>query len=105
MRKHDWSQNKEIRCVDVPGLEPDDIDIQVSGNQLTIRGARNEERADRNGGGRRHERYSGEFTRTLTLPSDFDAQKIEAHQENGVLRIVAPKVPGERPKRVPVQMG
>jgi HSP20 family protein len=91
--------------VDLPGLDAEDIEVQVSGNQLAVRGARKEERKSREAGVRRHERFTGGFTRTLTLPSGVDAAKIQAHQENGVLRIVAPKVPGERPKRVPVQVG
>jgi HSP20 family protein len=90
--------------VDVPGLDTEDIDIQVSGNQLTVRGARHEDRKAKDGPVRRHERFTGEFTRTLTLPASVDAQKIQAHQENGVLRIVAPKIPGQRPRRIPVQV-
>ena len=89
--------------VDVPGLDPGDFDVKVSGNQLTICGARNEERTAKKDGMRRHERYAGEFTRTLTLPSYVDAEKIQAHHENGVLRIIAPKIPREGPKRVVVQ--
>jgi HSP20 family protein len=90
--------------VDAPGLEAQDLDVHVSGNQLTIHGRRQEERG-REGAPGRHERYVGEFTRTMTLPSYADGDKIEARYEKGVLILTLPKIPGKGPKRVEVKAG
>lgn len=86
--------------VDVPGLDEKDLDIEVSGNLLTIRGSREEEHSDRKH--RRRERVSGSFVRTLTLPSYVDTAAIGARYDKGVLTLTAPKVPGKGPRRVTV---
>jgi HSP20 family protein len=90
--------------VDVPGLEPKDVDVEVSGDVLTIRGSREEEqRTNGNGGPYRHERYTGSFTRAMTLPPYADADKVAAAYDKGVLTITIPKVPGQGPRKVPVR--
>jgi len=91
-----------IRC-DVPGLDAKDLDVQVRGNLLTISGSREDERDDRKRGWRRHERVSGSFSRTVTLPAHVDARKIDARHEKGTLTITLPKVPGKGPRRVTVK--
>jgi HSP20 family protein len=86
--------------VDVPGLDEKDLDVEASGNLLTIRGSREEEHAD--GKHRRRERLTGSFVRTVTLPSYVDASALEARYDKGVLTITAPKQPGKGPRRVKV---
>jgi HSP20 family protein len=88
--------------VDAPGLDPKDISIEVSGNQLTIRGQREDEWSENERGVRLRERVSGNFARTLTLPSYVDPGKIDARSKNGTLTITIPKVEGKGPTRVPV---
>jgi HSP20 family protein len=89
--------------VDVPGLEAKDVDVEVSGNLLTIRGSRNEEWDETQHGVHRRERRSGSFTRTLTLPGYVDADKLEARYDKGVLNISVPKAEGKQPHRVEVK--
>ena len=92
--------------LDVPGLGPKDVDIEVSGDVLTVRGTRSEEHSDaaRGGNGRtRQERFTGSFARTVTLPPGVDGDKVEASYDKGVLTVTAPKAPGKGPKRVPVK--
>jgi HSP20 family protein len=91
--------------VDVPGLDEKDLEIEVSGNVLTLRGSREDEWDDIRHGIRRRERVSGSFTRTLTLPSYVDTQNIEARYHNGTLTITAPKLPGQGPRRVKILPG
>ena len=91
--------------VDVPGLDEKDLDVEVSGNLLSIRGSRQDEWDENKHGVRRRERISGSFARTLTLPSYVDAQKIEARYDKGTLHITVPKVPGQGPKRVRILPG
>lgn len=88
--------------MDVPGLGPKDVDVEVSGDVLTVNGARKEEREESDGGRYRHERFSGSFARSITLPPSADPAKVEAKYNQGVLTVTAPKVPGAEPKKVPV---
>ena len=88
--------------VDVPGLGPKDVDVEVSGDRLSIRGTRSEEHEVGNGRGRR-ERFIGSFSRSVILPADADGEKVEATYDKGVLTVTAPKVAGKGPKRVAVK--
>lgn len=95
---------KAVRLsVDLPGVDAKDIEVNVSGSQLTIRGSREEEKKSKNGGVWRHERHEGSFLRSVTLPSYVDPAKIEAKYDKGVLTVTVAKVPGAGPKRVPVK--
>ena len=87
--------------VDAPGLGPKDVDVEVSGDVLSIRGTRSEQHAEPNGNSRR-ERFTGSFARTVRLPPGVDGEKAEASYDKGVLTVTAPKVPGRGPKRVTV---
>jgi HSP20 family protein len=89
--------------VDVPGLGPKDVEIEVLGDQLSIRGTRREERAEGDRGRQRRERFVGSFARTVTLPPYADGEKAEASYDKGVLTVTAPKVPGRGPRRVAVK--
>jgi len=90
--------------LDVPGLREQDLNVELSGNTLTVRGNRTEEQESKgNGHTYRHERYTGSFARTITIPDYTDADKAEAKYDKGVLTITLPKAPGEGPKRVPVK--
>ena len=90
-----------IRC-DIPGLSEKDLNVEVSGGLLTISGQRDDEWKDQRRGLRRHERVSGSFSRSMTLPDYVDADKCEAKYHNGTLTITLPRIPGKGPKRVPV---
>jgi HSP20 family protein len=89
--------------VDVPGLEAKDVDVEVSGNQLSVRGQRQDEFKEEQKGLYRRERYSGSFARTITLPAHVDASRVEASYDKGTLTITAPKIPGQGPRRVRVK--
>ena len=91
-----------VRC-DVPGLDAKDLDVRVSGNLLTVSGSRQDEWSGRKRGVRRQERVSGSFSRTITLPSYVDAEKVEAKYDKGTLTVTVPKVPGKGPRRVTVR--
>jgi HSP20 family protein len=102
----DVSENdKEFSVrLDVPGLSAEDLDVELIGNTLTVRGERSEESEQKGDGDTyRHERYTGSFARTITIPTYADAAKAEAKYDKGVLTITLPKIPGEGRKRVPVK--
>jgi HSP20 family protein len=76
---------------DIPGVNPDNIDISMEKGVLTIKGERNAESVEEGENYRRVERQNGQFYRRFTLPDSADADKIEAKSEHGVLRITIPK--------------
>jgi HSP20 family protein len=88
---------------DLPGLEAKDLDVEVSGNVLTIRGSREEEKREEKRGYQYHERRSGSFSRAVSLPAYVDAGRVDARYEKGVLTVTVPKVPGKEPKRITVK--
>jgi HSP20 family protein len=98
-------ENAVTLRVDVPGLDEKDLDVEVSGNLLTIRGSREDEWSGKKHGVRRRERVSGSFARTITLPSYVDSAKVEAKYEKGTLTVTVPKIPGHGPRRVQVTSG
>ena len=96
---------REIRVVtEMPGLKPDDVEVDVENNVLTIRGEKREERTEGEGG-KYHlaERRYGTFARSFVLPRDVDADRIEASFEHGVLTVRIPK--SERAQRRRIQVG
>jgi HSP20 family protein len=89
--------------VDVPGLDLKDVDVEVSGNLLTIRGQREDEWSDNRKGVYRRERRSGSFVRSVTLPNYVEPDKIEASYDKGILTVMVPKAAGKGPMRVEVK--
>lgn len=89
--------------VDLPGVGPDDIDIQTDKQVLSIQGKRTLERKEEEGASLRTERFSGEFLRRFSLPESADLESIEASYENGVLEVVIPKRAEEKPRRIQVK--
>ncbi len=87
----------------VPGVKPEDLDITLTGNVLTIKGEVKEEDTEENANFIRRERVFGTFRRDLTLPVDVDVEKAEATFENGVLTLRLPKAEVAKPKRLTVK--
>ncbi|WP_212525639.1 Hsp20/alpha crystallin family protein [Actibacterium sp. MT2.3-13A] len=90
--------DKEV-CItaELPGITEDDIDIAVTGNQITIKGEKKseeEEKGEKDGRKfHRVERYSGAFRRMMTLPFEIDPDTVEAKVKDGVLTVTLPKPP------------
>jgi HSP20 family protein len=86
---------------ELPGLSADDVDVYASGAELTISGRR---KIDEPEGGtwHRRERSQGRFSRTVSLPWEIDADKIEAKFQDGVLTVRLPKSEAHKPKKVKV---
>jgi HSP20 family protein len=83
--------NELVLKADLPGIDRKDLDINVSGNFLTISGERKKEEKVEKGNFYRYERSHGSFFRRFELPSDIDTEKIKAHLENGILEVRLPK--------------
>jgi len=88
---------------ELPGMKAEDIDISVQGNTLTLSGEKSTESEKKEENYYHVERRYGTFRRTLTLPTQVDPDKIEAHHAHGVLTITLPKSEKERARRIPVK--
>ena len=89
--------------MDLPGIDAKEIDVQVSGNQLTIAGERKEEKVTKNELVHRIERRLGYFSRSFALPCPVQEDKIEANYQDGVLHVTLPKTEEAKSRRVPVK--
>jgi HSP20 family protein len=89
---------------ELPGMDPKAIDIQVTGDVLTIRGERKQEKEERKENTIRTERVYGSFSRSVRLPSAVDAKSVEAKYRAGVLSIRLPKTEETRRKKVEIKV-
>jgi len=88
---------------DLPGLEQKDLQVNVDNGMLTIHGSRKEEHEGKEEDYYSRERWSGSFTRTMTLPSGIDPDKIKATFKNGVLEVHVPKAPHAAGKSIEIK--
>ena len=89
--------------VELPEVDANDIDIQLEGNALTLRGERKLENVDKKEGYHRVERSYGAFGRRFTLPSTVETGNVTAQSRDGVLRIFLPKKAETKPRQIKVQ--
>lgn len=91
--------------VELPGVAPEHVDILAQGDTLTIKGSRQITRDERTKQVIRSERVSGSFERTMTLPVEIDADKVNATLKDGVLTITLPKAQAVLPRKIAVNAG
>ena len=89
---------------EVPGLSLDALDVEVIGNELTLRGAHAGEKSADSVYHRR-ERPVGAFERTVRIPVDVDATRVEAQLKDGVLTINLPKAEAAKPRKIAIRSG
>ena len=91
--------------VQVPGIDEKDIDIRIENSTLTVHGERKFEKEEKEENFRRVESSYGSFTRSFTLPTTVDAEKVTADYSKGVLKITLPKKAEAKPKQIKVNVG
>ena len=91
-----------VLLADIPGVDPQDIDVQMDKGLLTIKGERTLEARSGNERFSRTERVHGVFHRRFALPDSADPDRITASGRNGVLQIVIPKKPETTPRKIQV---
>jgi HSP20 family protein len=96
------TEEEYLVLVDVPGVKPDDVTIEVSDHVLSISGSR---APVETGEAQLSERPHGSFVRTLTLPQGVDDEKIAANYSDGVLELHVPKPAAQRPKKIAIGNG
>jgi HSP20 family protein len=89
--------------IDVPGFDPEKIELSIHDDVLEVRGERAEETKDENAVSYRHERRYGSFHRAVRLPAPVDASKVNAETKHGVLTVTMPKREEVLPKRIKVK--
>jgi HSP20 family protein len=109
----DWSPAVDVReftdrfqlLLDIPGVEPRDVEITLDGGVLTVSGMRAEGKEAGSGlpQQQRLERRLGRFYRRFILPDTADGEKVNAAGRNGVLEIVIHKQPKAQPRRITVE--
>jgi HSP20 family protein len=89
---------------ELPGIKADELEITVTGDNLTVSGERKILTEGEQTKYHRREREAGKFSRVITLPSQIDTAKVEASTKDGVLTIRLPKSEAVRPKQVTVKI-
>ena len=92
-----------IVTAEIPGILPENLDITVKGDRLTVSGDRNLDELPEGARYNRRERGYGEFSRTLQLQYQADADNVEATFRNGILQIELPRLPEEKPKKIEIK--
>lgn len=101
-----WTSEEDaVITAEVPGLDPEDLEISVMGETLTLSGERKPDDLPEGARYHRRERGYGRFTRSVQLPFQVDADNVEASFEHGVLTIHLPRSEEEKPRKIAVQAG
>lgn len=97
------TDNDLVLKASVPGLKPEDLDVTITGDVLTIKGEyKPEEQAEQQRNYLRQERRYGSFCRQLSLPTTIDANRVTATFDNGILTLQMPKREEVKPKSVKI---
>lgn len=91
-------ENAYVFHAELPGFEPDEIDVNISGNSLVLRAEHKEEKKDKESSSYRY----GTYQRYFRLPQGVDTDHIEAKYHSGVLEVELPKTEEGKPKRIEV---
>ena len=99
-----WTNdNGQLISAEMPGVHPDDIDIDVTGDALSISGDRKPDEVAKDARYHRRERSYGSFSRTIQLPFMVDTNKVEANFKNGILMISLPRAEADKPKKITIK--
>jgi HSP20 family protein len=101
------SDAEYVVTVELPGLEEKDVEISLEDDVLTIRGEKHSEHTDEKAGYKHVETIAGRFERRLALPTEVDAESVNAASKNGVITITLPKREESQPatRTIPVTTG
>lgn len=99
------SEHGFVLTAELPDINPDEVEITVNRNVVTIRGNRPSEKLEENATWVRHERSDAAFHRAIELPEEVDAQSAEASYEKGVLTVKLARPAEKRPTKLTVRRG
>ncbi len=98
------TNNEVVVKASLPGFKPEEVDISITGDTLTIKGEHKEEKETKEEDYWLRERRWGTVSRTLTVPVEIQNDKAEASFENGVLTLTLPKLKRLNPKQIKIQL-
>lgn len=88
---------------EVPGIKPSELSLSAVRNRVSLAGKREIQRENERVSYHRKERAEGSFNRTVTLPSEVDAQRAEARYADGILTVTLPKAEHAKPRQITVR--
>jgi HSP20 family protein len=97
------SEEGAVVTAELPGVKPEDLDISVVGETLTLTGSRQPEELKEGEEYHRRERRFGKFTRTFQLPFTVEANNVDAKFDKGILHIALPRAEAEKPRKISVK--
>jgi HSP20 family protein len=97
------NENEFIVYASIPGINPENIDITLTNNVLTIRGEMQPQQLPEGTQFHLRERVHGRFVRSLILPVPVQDEQVEANYEHGLLTLRVPKSEQAKPKRIPIK--
>ena len=98
------SEHEIVLQAELPGMSKDDIDIQLTGDTLTLRGERKLQQTQRGERYHRIERQYGAWQRTFQIEMPIDAQRVTANYEDGVLTVHLPKQEAIKPRQIAIDV-
>jgi len=94
-------ENYYVRS-EIPGVKSEELEVSVTGRGLTVSGERTSDKESPKVNYHRKERQGGKFRRQITLPSEVNADKIQAQYRHGILMVVVPKAENAKPRKVSI---
>jgi HSP20 family protein len=97
--------DRYVLTAPAPGMAPNELELSITGETLTLRGERKRAEGVPDESYRRQERPMGRWTRTVTLPDRVEASQVNASYAQGVLTVTLPKAESARPRQIAVNVG
>lgn len=98
-------EDEFLMTAELPGTRSEDLDLTVAGGILTLKGTRDDPPEVSDDRFRRHERFRGEWQRSLSIPDRVQEERMTAEFSNGILKIHLPKSEQSEPRQIPVVQG
>ena len=98
------SDNEVVVEYVLPGLKPEDVQISLTGDTLTVSAEAKQEETEQKRDYYLKQVRRGSFSQSFTLPADVQADKVDANFENGLLRIILPKAEAAKPKNIQIKV-
>jgi HSP20 family protein len=88
---------------ELPGVDPNSIELSVAGSTLTLRGGRQRDDLKEGEAFHRRERWAGTYSKAIELPFPIEGNKVEARYEKGVLYVSLPRAEADKPRKIAVK--
>lgn len=95
--------DEAVLTTEIPGIDAKAVEISVAGRSVSLRGSRKPEQEGEGETYHRRERWYGQFSKTIELPFNIEADAVEARFQKGILRVTLPKAKAERPRTIKVK--